>query len=211
MNIAFYCSGKASRFFKFYEKYQYDEFPTKLIFYDGSESTFCGSVNNINRSIKVISFDTKFYKPKSKELSTALSNDLLNELLANNIDYLFCFGDKILKGDILLKFNNRIINFHPSLLPSFPGLMAIDQALKSGVKILGNTAHFIDSGIDTGQIIMQTAIPRSQFKDYEDVLKLQIDMLASIWKMIKTNTLIDSINEESTENKSETETTLFCK
>jgi phosphoribosylglycinamide formyltransferase 1 len=57
------------------------------------------------------------------------------------------------------RYQNRIINIHPSLLPSFPGIHGAEKALEYGVKITGCTAHFVDAGIDTGPIIMQSPIP----------------------------------------------------
>jgi len=56
-------------------------------------------------------------------------------------------------------FAGRIINIHPALLPSFPGLNAQRQALQHGVKITGCTVHYIDTGVDTGRIIAQRAVP----------------------------------------------------
>lgn len=66
---------------------------------------------------------------------------------------------RILKGDFLRAFPNRVINVHPSLLPAFPGLEAWKQALDYGVKITGCTVHYVDQGVDTGPIIAQTAVP----------------------------------------------------
>jgi phosphoribosylglycinamide formyltransferase 1 len=66
---------------------------------------------------------------------------------------------RILKGEFLQAFAERVINIHPSLLPSFPGLEAWKQALDYGVKITGCTVHFVDQGIDSGAIIAQTAVP----------------------------------------------------
>jgi phosphoribosylglycinamide formyltransferase-1 len=66
---------------------------------------------------------------------------------------------RILKGDFLKAFPNRVINIHPSLLPSFPGLEAWKQALDYGVKHTGCTVHFVDQGIDTGPIILQETVP----------------------------------------------------
>lgn len=65
---------------------------------------------------------------------------------------------RILKGDFLKAFADKVINIHPSLLPSFPGLAAWKQALEYGVKITGCTVHFVDQGIDSGAIIAQTAV-----------------------------------------------------
>jgi phosphoribosylglycinamide formyltransferase 1 len=57
------------------------------------------------------------------------------------------------------RFPQRVVNVHPSLLPAFPGLRAIEQAIDYGAKVTGVTVHFIDAGIDTGAIILQRAIP----------------------------------------------------
>lgn len=65
---------------------------------------------------------------------------------------------RILKGAFLRSFPQRVINIHPSLLPSFPGLEAWKQALDRGVKVTGCTVHFVDEGIDSGPIIGQEAV-----------------------------------------------------
>ena len=66
---------------------------------------------------------------------------------------------RVLKGDFLRAFENRIVNIHPSLLPSFPGLESWKQALDHGVKVTGCTVHFVDAGIDAGPIISQQTVP----------------------------------------------------
>jgi phosphoribosylglycinamide formyltransferase-1 len=66
---------------------------------------------------------------------------------------------RVLKGDFLRAFEGRIVNIHPSLLPSFPGLDAWKQALDHGVKITGCTVHFVDAGVDAGPIIGQETVP----------------------------------------------------
>ncbi len=65
---------------------------------------------------------------------------------------------RILKGDFLRAFAPRVVNIHPALLPSFPGLEAWKQALDYGVKVTGCTVHFVDQGIDTGPIIAQQIV-----------------------------------------------------
>jgi phosphoribosylglycinamide formyltransferase-1 len=66
---------------------------------------------------------------------------------------------RVLKDAFLNAFAGRIINIHPSLLPSFPGLEAWKQALAHGVKVTGCTVHFVDAGVDSGPIIGQQTVP----------------------------------------------------
>lgn len=65
---------------------------------------------------------------------------------------------RVLKGDFLRAFEGRIVNVHPSLLPSFPGLEAWKQALDYGVKVTGCTVHYVDAGVDSGAIIGQQTV-----------------------------------------------------
>ena len=65
---------------------------------------------------------------------------------------------RVLKGEFLREFEGRIVNVHPSLLPSFPGLEAWKQALDYGVKMTGCTVHFVDAGVDSGPIIAQRSV-----------------------------------------------------
>lgn len=66
---------------------------------------------------------------------------------------------RIISPSFLHRFPGKVINIHPSLLPAFPGLDAQKQALEYGVKITGCTVHFVDEGVDTGPIIIQSAVP----------------------------------------------------
>ena len=66
---------------------------------------------------------------------------------------------RIVGKRIIMRFRERIINIHPSLLPAFPGLEAQKQALEYGVKISGCTVHLVDEGMDTGPIILQASCP----------------------------------------------------
>ena len=65
---------------------------------------------------------------------------------------------ELLGADFIERFAGRIVNVHPSLLPAFPGLRAIEQAVEQGVKVTGVTVHFVDEGIDSGAIVLQEAL-----------------------------------------------------
>jgi phosphoribosylglycinamide formyltransferase-1 len=76
---------------------------------------------------------------------------------------------QLLDPAFLARFPQRVINVHPSLLPAFPGLRAVEQALEYGVKVFGVTVHFVDAGVDTGAIIAQRAVHLPDARDAEAV------------------------------------------
>jgi len=83
-----------------------------------------------------------------------------DEIENYGVDLVCCAGFmRILPPEFVNRFSGRIINIHPSLLPSFPGLHAQKKALDAGVRVTGCTVHFVDEGVDTGPIILQAAVP----------------------------------------------------
>jgi len=80
---------------------------------------------------------------------------------------------RIISPEFVKKYKNKIINIHPALLPSFPGLDAQKQAIEYGSKFSGCTVHFVDSGVDTGPIILQKIVKVSD-KDTEKTLAKKI-------------------------------------
>jgi phosphoribosylglycinamide formyltransferase-1 len=97
---------------------------------------------------------------------------ILNILTKNNIALLCLAGYmKIIGKAIIERYTNKIMNIHPSLLPSFPGLNAQKQALDYGVKITGCTLHFVDALVDHGPIILQRAVEIDKNDDVDSLFK----------------------------------------
>ena len=88
------------------------------------------------------------------------NTDLVEHLQAHEADLVVTAGFmRVLGGPVIEAFENRVINSHPALLPSFPGAHAVRDAVESGVKVTGCTIHIIDDGVDTGPIIAQCPVP----------------------------------------------------
>ncbi len=80
-------------------------------------------------------------------------------LADRNVELVVLAGYMALLGpEFLDRFPQRVINVHPALLPAFPGLHAVQQAIDYGVRVFGVTVHFVDHGVDTGPVILQQAI-----------------------------------------------------
>jgi phosphoribosylglycinamide formyltransferase 1 len=77
---------------------------------------------------------------------------------------------ELLGEPFLARFPGAVINVHPSLLPAFPGLGAIEQALAYGVKVFGVTVHFVDAGVDSGPVILQRAVELPDAREADQVL-----------------------------------------
>ena len=96
--------------------------------------------------------------------------DIIRVLEPHNIDLIALAGFmRILSPLFVRHYKNRILNIHPALLPSFPGMHAARQALEYGVKYTGVTVHFVDEGVDTGPIILQSVVDIEE-GDTEDTL-----------------------------------------
>jgi phosphoribosylglycinamide formyltransferase 1 len=96
-------------------------------------------------------------KPDSRE---AYDHAVLDVLRKHDVELVLLAGYMKIVTPVLVKaYENRMMNIHPSLLPSFPGLDAQKQALEHGVKLSGCTVHFVTEGVDEGPIIIQAAVP----------------------------------------------------
>lgn len=101
---------------------------------------------------------------------------LVSILQGYGVELVVLAGFMRILSDIMVNaFPNAIMNIHPALLPAFPGLHAQQQAIDYGVKFSGCTVHFVDSGTDTGPIILQAVVPVLQ-DDTEEILSARIQV-----------------------------------
>jgi len=104
--------------------------------------------------------ETLIMRPKDFPDKDSYYLNIANELKERGTELVILAGFMRVVGKSLIQeFPNKIMNIHPAILPSFPGLHGQKQAVDYGVKISGCTVHFVDEGIDTGPIIIQSAVP----------------------------------------------------
>ena len=152
--IAVFASGSGSNFQAIQESIERGELNARieLVITDKPGAFVVTRAKNFN--IPVLEFAPRNFASKA-----AYEKALIVELKKRDIEWIVLAGYMRLIGEVLLaSYHNRIVNIHPSLLPSFPGKDAIGQAMEHGVKITGVTVHFVDAGMDTGPIISQTAV-----------------------------------------------------
>lgn len=117
--------------------------------------------------------------PKNYETRAAFNEDFLRQLDSYHVDLVVLAGFLVVIPEMMIaKYRNRIINIHPSLIPSFCGtgyygLKVHEGALARGVKVTGATCHFVDEGTDTGPIILQKAVEVKQ-GDTPEVLQRRV-------------------------------------
>jgi phosphoribosylglycinamide formyltransferase 1 len=114
--------------------------------------------------------DAFFISPKLLKPKEVFEKKILEILRSHSVELVCLAGYMRIVGVTLLSaFPGRIINIHPALLPSFPGLDAQKQALDYGVKVSGCTVHFVDQGMDSGPIILQNAVDINENDSVEDL------------------------------------------
>ena len=109
--------------------------------------------------VKTLLIDSKDYKNKRVEYDKKIIHELeKNGVTAKN--GLVCLAGfmRIISPYFIKKYKNRILNIHPALLPAYPGLNAQKQAIQNGAKFSGCTVHFVDEGVDSGPIIIQSVV-----------------------------------------------------
>jgi phosphoribosylglycinamide formyltransferase-1 len=157
-----------------------NKMPKVAVFASGNGSNFQAIVNAVNQGkvqaevVAVVTDKPEAYvakraknagisviahRPNDFPSKMDYEGSILKKLQTLQVEWLVLAGYMRLIGNTLLSaYPNRILNIHPSLLPAFPGKDAIGQALAHGVKITGVTVHYVDDGMDTGQIVAQEAV-----------------------------------------------------
>ncbi|MCC6347141.1 MAG: phosphoribosylglycinamide formyltransferase [Nitrospirales bacterium] len=120
------------------------------------------------------SIEFLYLDPKESPSKDAYFARIAEEFAGRGVELVILAGFmRIVRKPLIDAFPNRIMNIHPALLPSFPGLHGQKQAAEYGVRISGCTVHFVDEGMDTGPVIIQAAVPVSP-DDTDDTLSARI-------------------------------------
>lgn len=169
LTIGVLASGRGSNFQSIIDniKSGYINANIAVLITDNAEAYAIERANNNN-------IETLVLIPKNFPDRDSYYRHIADELKKRGIELVVLAGFMRVVGQPLIeKFRNRIMNIHPALLPSFPGLHGQKQAVDYGVKISGCTVHFVDEGMDTGPIIIQSAVPAFE-DDTEDTLSERI-------------------------------------
>jgi phosphoribosylglycinamide formyltransferase-1 len=153
--LAVLLSGRGSNFEALAEACDQGEIPGRIVLVASDVPTAAGLEKARARGIssKVIGAG-----PRATRIEREV--ELLEALAGAGADLICLAGFmRILSADFLSPWTFRVLNVHPSLLPSFPGLHAQDQAVRYGARVSGATVHFVDGGTDTGPIVGQVAVP----------------------------------------------------
>ena len=131
------------------------EIPAEVVCVISNNSDAFGLERARKEKIPAIVIDDKNFPDKA-----AFEEQIIHTLWKYDVELVVLAGFmKILSGQFINTFKNRILNIHPALLPSFAGLHGQKQAFDYGVKVSGCTVHFVDEGCDTGPIIIQKTVP----------------------------------------------------
>lgn len=167
LNLGILISGRGSNMLNLVNASQRGLINSKVKIVISNNKNSSGIDKAKRKNIKTKIINQKDYESK-KDFENALTNTLKNQ----NVDLVCLAGFmSILSKKFLKEWHRKVINIHPSLLPSFRGKNAVKQALEQRVKTAGCSVHFVDEGIDTGEIISQEKVPVSSNDDEETLGK----------------------------------------
>lgn len=185
LNIAVFISGGGTNLQAIIDAVKENKINGKIKLVFSNRKNAYGLVRAQNESI-----DTFYLNRKKFFSNEEYDEGILEELNRKNIDLIVLAGYlNILSSKLVSKYSNRIINIHPSLIPSFCGDGFYGEnvhkaVIKSGVKFTGATTHFVDENVDTGAIILQDVVPVFINDDFETVAKRVLEIEHKI--LVKT-------------------------
>ena len=154
-NLGILISGRGSNMMAVYEHIKSGNLDAKISVVISNKPQAKGLAFAVENGIS-----TAVFEPKDYISNDDYEQDIVTCLKSFNVDLVVLAGYMKLVGDPMLQaFEGRMVNIHPSLLPSFKGLNAQKQALDYGVKVSGCTAHYVIRDVDAGPIILQAAVP----------------------------------------------------
>ena len=166
-NLGIIISGRGSNMLNIVNASQDGRIKSKVKIVISNKKNSEGIERVKKKNIKTMVIDQKLFNSKLE-----FENTLSRSLLTENVNFVCLAGFmKILSPLFLSKWNNKVINIHPSLLPSFKGKNAVKQALDNKAKTTGCTVHYVDKGVDTGKIIDQEKVLISNSDDEETLTK----------------------------------------
>lgn len=155
LRVAVFASGSGSNFQALAEAVRDDEtFPAEIAL------LVCDKpAARVVQRAEALGIPTYLFDPKSYASREVCEGEIVGVLRREGIELIVLAGYMRIITDVIVKpYYGRMINVHPALLPAFPGVHGIRQAMDYGVKLTGVTVHFVDGGMDTGPIIMQRAV-----------------------------------------------------
>lgn len=185
MNVAVFISGGGTNLQAIIDAIKENKINGKIKLVFSNRKNAYGLIRAQNESI-----DTFYLNRKKFFSSEEYDERILEELERKNIDLIILAGYlNILSSKLVSNYSNRIINIHPSLIPSFCGDGFYGEnvhkaVIKSGVKFTGATTHFVDENVDTGAIILQDVVPIFINDDFETVAKRVLEIEHKI--LVKT-------------------------
>tara|TARA_B100000965_G_scaffold404998_1_gene437476 strand:- start:2114 stop:2755 length:642 start_codon:yes stop_codon:yes gene_type:complete len=169
INIAVLASGNGSNFEHVIKSIKNKQLNAKISILIVNNPN-CLAINKaIKHNIPYVILDHRNYDSRFEH-----DKEIVNKLNAYNVELVVMAGWMRIAGETLIdEFKNRLINIHPSLLPSFKGIDAIQQAIDNEVTITGCTVHYVLKEVDSGSIIIQAAVPIMN-EESKDSLKKRI-------------------------------------
>ncbi len=169
MRLAVLASGYGSNLQAIINAVQSGEIDGRVVVVISDQSDAFALQRARDEGIEALSLD-----PSSFSGRDAYDREIVDQLQRRQVELVILAGFmRLLSSHFVKEFKDRIMNIHPSLLPAFPGLDGVKQALAYSVKVTGCTVHFVDEGLDTGAIILQEAV-NVYDRDTEDSLLQRI-------------------------------------